>query len=64
MPDISMCKFKECPIGADCFRLQAKPSSYQVWCDFRSEYKDDTRTCWYKLPMKEDNIKTSKRKLD
>jgi hypothetical protein len=34
MPDISMCRTKECPKRFDCVRAMAVPSTYQSMSDF------------------------------
>jgi len=37
MPDISMCRNKECPLKEQCYRFKATPNDYQYYSDF--EYK-------------------------
>ena len=39
MPDISMCKNKDCPMRADCYRFIARPSYVQAYQPFN--YKED-----------------------
>jgi len=55
MPDISMCTWKECPIGGNCYRLQAKPDErLQSYCDFSIEYSAKTKRCKFQIPLKEE----------
>lgn len=51
MPDFTLCRFKDCPIGQDCYRLQAKPNSYQPYHDFSNEYDESTNYCWYRIEL-------------
>ena len=34
MPDISMCKNKDCPSKRDCYRYRAIPDEVQVYSEF------------------------------
>ena len=45
MPDISMCTWKDCPLGDTCYRLQAVPSYIQAYADFETEFNKETNTC-------------------
>ena len=39
MPDISMCKNKECKFKKDCYRFTAKPDKFmQVYGDFKCKH--------------------------
>jgi hypothetical protein len=35
MPDITMCKNKECSLRDKCYRFMSKPSMYQSYADFK-----------------------------
>jgi hypothetical protein len=39
MPDISMCKGKECPLKKECYRFRAKPDYLQAYF-MEVPYKD------------------------
>ena len=46
MVDICMCSWKECPIGSNCYRLQAIPDDYlQVYADFKIDFNPKTERC-------------------
>lgn len=47
MPDISMCLSDNCPMRDSCYRVQAKPSQYQSWCDFKYTCNKDSGFCEY-----------------
>lgn len=34
MPDITMCTSENCPMKDTCYRVQARPSTYQSWGNF------------------------------
>ena len=53
MPDIAMCSWRVCPIGDDCYRLQAKPDEVQAYCDFSIEYSAKFRKCKFQIPLLE-----------
>jgi hypothetical protein len=47
MPDISMCKNKECKFKKDCYRFTAKPSEFfQAYGDFNCKDKTAIDT-WF-----------------
>lgn len=47
MPDISMCTSVTCPMKDTCYRVQAKPSQYQSWCNFEYTCNEDSGFCDY-----------------
>lgn len=54
MPDISMCKNKECPKATQCYRFMAVPNRYQSWADFQYvTTPDGTVDCEYYWPLVE-----------
>ena len=60
MPDISMCKNKECKFKKDCYRFTAIPSEFmQTYGDFNCEDKVAIDTFFWKnskpsIQIKED----------
>ena len=52
MPDISMCKEKDCPKARDCYRFRAIPTrGRQSYFLFEEDY--DRENCEYHWPLKE-----------
>lgn len=47
MPDISMCTSENCPMRHSCYRVQAKPSTYQSWSNFEYTCNKDSGFCEY-----------------
>lgn len=45
MPDITMCRDKECPKREDCYRFKAKPDMFQSY--FRKTPRQETGWCSY-----------------
>lgn len=45
MPDITMCKDKDCNLKLKCYRYTAKPDRYQSF--FGTEVKVDKNVCEY-----------------
>jgi hypothetical protein len=41
MPDISMCRNKECPLRSKCYRFLATPSFWQAYIDAKPITKED-----------------------
>lgn len=50
MPDITMCKNKDCKINYMCYRYMAKPSNYQSYAVFKP---DDKGKCESYYPMRD-----------
>jgi hypothetical protein len=49
MPDISMCKNKECKFKKDCYRFTAKPSEFmQAYNEFNCKDKTSIDTFFWK----------------
>ena len=49
MPDISMCKNKECKFKKDCHRFTAKPSEFmQTYGEFDCKDKEGVDTFFWK----------------
>jgi len=46
MPDISMCKGKDCPLKENCYRYTATPSCYQTFF-VNPPYNREKRECDY-----------------
>lgn len=47
MPDISMCVSENCPMKDMCYRVQAKPSTYQSWSNFEYSCNENSGFCDY-----------------
>lgn len=47
MPDISMCTSENCQMKDSCYRVQAKPSTYQSWSNFEYSCNEESGFCDY-----------------
>ena len=58
MIDIAKCLWLECPIGSDCYRLQAQASVLlQTYADFSDAYSEELKTCAYKITMNRKGVR-------
>lgn len=48
MPDISMCRDRECPSRGECYRYRARPGVRQ---SYESFYRDDDVSCAFYYPV-------------
>ena len=51
MPDITMCTNTLCPNALNCYRVQARPSEWQSWCNFEYKISVDGVVCEHYWPI-------------
>lgn len=59
MPDITMCKGKDCPLKETCYRYKAKPSDLQSYF-IEPPYKDDKCTHYWEIEILKDKKSKAK----
>lgn len=55
MVDVTLCVYKDCPIGKDCLRLLIPlKTTYQAWANFGHAYSAEKNYCQYKIQVQSD----------